>query len=142
MGPNGSRPKDRNGCSGSKGNDGRRERDAKGYTLSRGKGGGETIRGGAVGSGGSERDEGPGGGLEGNPGGEFGHAHLGTGSHSRVDGKLPLSEVVLQVVEESDAHRVLHVEPFNICHIASYFSHAFPEAHNTIVQESPGVGIC
>ena len=67
---------------------------------------------------------------------------VGIGSHSSVDGKFTLAEEVFKVVEQANAHRVLHVKAFNAGQVASTFSHTLTDAHDAVVKESSGVAVC
>ena len=63
------------------------------------------------------------------------------GSYSSIDGKFPLSEVVLQVAENTKAKRVLGIHSLHADHVARHLCHCLPEAHETVVKECPGVAI-
>lgn len=66
---------------------------------------------------------------------------VSAGSDGRIDGQFPLSEVVLQVVDDTEAKGILCIHPLYTDHVACHFSHSLPEPHEAVVEECPSVAI-
>ena len=67
---------------------------------------------------------------------------MSIGSYCSIHSELSLAEEVLEVVEQTDSHGVLHVYTFHTGQVASSFSNTLTDSHDAVVKKCPGVSIC